>query len=153
MRKDNVVVQNNHHLLHYHHQLFIIMLIVIIIVIMQRVRGADSGKYLTGETTLTVTHSRQLHHHHHHCSHRHHRSHRCHHPYRHHHHVFHHQRRWEKSRKKGSHLHQVLHAGPLDETTPPYRRLIAPGLQHKTCKISSISTSRPWITMDYNDIG
>ena len=100
MRKDNVVVQNNHHLLHYHHQLFIIMLIVIIIVIMQRVRGADSGKYLTGETTLTVTHSRQLHHHHHHCSHRHHRSHHCHHPYRHHHHVFHHQRRCEKSRKR-----------------------------------------------------
>ena len=49
---------------------------------MQRVRGADSGKYLTGETTLTVTHSRQLHHHHHHCSQRDHRSHCCHHSHR-----------------------------------------------------------------------
>ena len=55
---------------------------MVIIVIMQRVRGADSGKYLTGETTLTVTHSRQLHHHHHHCSQRDHRSHCRHHSHR-----------------------------------------------------------------------
>ena len=123
---------------------------LIIIVIMQRVKGADSGKYLTGETTLTVTHSRQLHHHHYHRSHRHHRSRRCHHSrhchhsHRCHHHAHHHQRGREKiSKRGGSHLHQVLHAGPLDKTPPSHRRLIAPGFQHKTCKILSISTSRP----------